>query len=121
MPRMEIAVILLFLLGLWLLVRWQQRQSLSVQPLARERMREGFRPGAHLLPAEWGLASAAAFVAALGFWSKPSLPPFSGRWPAVKGLLHALLGSHCLAWLCVLIGAACAATALQGLAARRRR
>lgn len=117
---MEVVLFFGFMLGFWLFVRWDQRRLRRVQPLSREAMKAGVQPSSRLSPWHWGLASAAATSMALAAFAHPARPPSSGRWSSLKGLLHALLGTHWWAWLCVMAAAACAALMLHGLASRAR-
>jgi hypothetical protein len=96
---LEILLGLVVLVALWLFIRHDQARlkSSSPEPISREKMQKGFKPGTS---AAWKAQAGVALMALIGSaqqFLSPSLPPFTGRWSFFLAVLHNAMGTYGLA------------------------
>ena len=98
---MYVLLLLLALVGLLAFFVWDRRrlQSGAVTPLPRAALARGWSPRPLLVwPMHAGFSLCMAVLAALEFRA-PSVPPFSGKWSAVKELAYTTFGTFGLAYV----------------------
>ena len=96
---LPLSILLLFLVGFFLFVRWDQHriERSEADPRTRSKFARGFNPSQVV---KWhgyaGVAGICAIFAAMQ-WLKPSAPPFTGRWSSLNTAIFAAFGTYGLA------------------------
>jgi hypothetical protein len=93
------------LIALWMFIRWDQARLKrdSDQPITRQQMSHGFRPGSNIkLYGTLGASLMSVVWAGIEF-IQPSIPPYSGKYSSIRQALYDSFGVLGLPMLLLLL------------------